>query len=104
MWAANLNAMQHWTQWFTEGIALQVVERCGAVDQLATSQAEYDHPSWLANAQTPVLVGGYIGFLLAYILALYTIFHVARAYKKLELKVCLHFHIVEIKLVAVMAS
>lgn len=39
--------------------------------------------------QVPVLVGGHVGFLLAYVLGLYTIFNVAKAYKKLELKVCM---------------
>jgi hypothetical protein len=67
---------------------LQVVRRCAEAEQLAGSQTEYDHPDWLANARVPVLLGGYIGFILAYFLSLYTIFHVAKAYKKLELKVC----------------
>ena len=35
-----------------------------------------------------MLVGGHVGFLVAYCLGLYTIFNVAKAYKKLELKVC----------------
>ena len=63
------------------------MQRCADVQQLESSQAEFDHPDWLANAKHPILVGGHIGFLVAYCLGLYTIFHVARAYKKLELKV-----------------
>lgn len=66
---------------------MQVVQRCAGVQQLESSQVETDHPDWLANARVPVLVGGYIGFLVAYCVGLYTIFHVAQAYKKLELKV-----------------
>lgn len=57
------------------------------MQQLEAAQVEYEHPEWLANARAPVLAGGYIGFLVAYCVGLYTIFHVARAYKKLELKV-----------------
>jgi hypothetical protein len=50
-------------------------------------RVESEHPPWLANAKVPVLVGGNIGFTVAYFIALYTIYHVAKAYKKLELKV-----------------
>jgi hypothetical protein len=48
---------------------------------------EHDRPAWLENARIPVLVGGHVGFIAAYVIGLFTIFHVARAYKKLEIKV-----------------
>ena len=65
-----------------------MLKRCADVQLLESSQAEFDHPDWLANAKHPVSIGGHIGFVVAYCLVLYTIFHVARAHKKLEFKVC----------------
>ena len=68
-------------------LPVQVAQRCAGVQQLEASQVEHKHPDWLASARAPVLVGGYIGFPVAYCVGLYTIFHVAKAYKKLDLKV-----------------
>lgn len=64
-------------------------QRCAAVALLQGSElhGQRQHPPWLANARIPVLIGGHIGFVSAYFIGLFTIFHVAAAYKKLELKV-----------------
>lgn len=73
---------------------VQATKKCAEVTQLQSGslQVERKRPPWLANARVPVLVGGNIGFTVAYFIGLYTIFHVAQAYKKLELKVCLICH------------
>jgi hypothetical protein len=68
---------------------MQAAQRCAEVQRLEAAQTEQDTPDWVANARVPVLVGAYVGFIAAYFLGLFTIFHVARAYKKLELKVWL---------------
>ena len=60
---------------------MQVADSCEAV------QESDQTPEWIANGRIPVLVGGHFAFIVSYILGLYTIFHVAKAYKKLELKV-----------------
>lgn len=68
---------------------MQATRKCSEVAQLESGnlQVERHHPPWLENARIPVLVGGNIGFVVAYFVGLYTIFHVAQAYKKLDLKV-----------------
>jgi hypothetical protein len=68
---------------------MQAAQRCAEVQRLEAAQTAQDTPDWVANARVPVLVGAYVGFIAAYFLGLFTIFHVARAYKKLELKVWL---------------
>jgi hypothetical protein len=73
-----------------KGFNLQIEANCAAVQQLNSTQSDTGQPDWVTMARTPILVGGYLGFIVGYVLSLYTIFHVARAYKKLELKVCLH--------------
>ena len=60
---------------------MQVAGSCEALQQGNAT------PKWITNGRTPVLVGGHFAFIISYFLGLYTIFHVARAYKKLELKV-----------------
>lgn len=68
---------------------LQVLEACQASLQLqGAQQAQRRHPAWLAKAERPVLLGGSGAVVCAYCIIMYTIYHVARAYKKLELKVC----------------
>ena len=66
--------------------------KCDLVQQLNATQTSTDQLDWVVNSRVPVLIGGHVGFLLAYFLGLYTIFHVARAYKKLELKVRLNLN------------
>lgn len=67
---------------------LQVLEACRAERQLQdVQQAQRQHPSWLAEAEGPVVFGGGAAVVCAYAISMYTIYHVARAYKKLELKV-----------------
>jgi hypothetical protein len=73
-----------------KGFNLQIEANCEAVQLLNSTQSDIGHPEWVTKARTPVLVGGYLGIIVGYVLSLYTIFHVARAYKKLEMKVCLH--------------
>ena len=68
---------------------MQVGANCDLVQQLNATQSSTDRLAWVGNSRMPVLIGGHVGFIVAYCLGLYTIFHVARAYKKLELKVCL---------------
>lgn len=46
-----------------------------------------ENPQWVLDAETPVKVGGKVGFLLAYLLGIYTILHIARAYKRFILSV-----------------
>ena len=70
---------------------MQIAGSCEAVQLLDSAQGEPSNPEWMSNATAPILIGGHIGFVVAYCLGLYTIFHVARAYKKLELKVCFPF-------------
>jgi hypothetical protein len=64
-----------------------VLRRCAEVQTLSGTQTEQDLPDWLVNSRVPVLVGAYVGFIAAYLLGLFTIFYVARGYKKLEIKV-----------------
>jgi hypothetical protein len=66
---------------------VQVLQRCAEVQALEAAQVEHDRPAWLEKGRIPVLVGGHVGFIAAYVIGLFTIFHVARAYKKLEIKV-----------------
>jgi hypothetical protein len=66
---------------------VQIAAACGYLSAL---QSDIQQPKWIANSKIPVLVGGYVGFPMAYLLGLFTIFRVAKAYKKLELKVCLN--------------
>lgn len=44
-------------------------------------------PEWLENSRVPLLIGGEVGFSLAYLLGLYTIMHVAAAYKRFSRQV-----------------
>jgi hypothetical protein len=45
------------------------------------------NPKWLEESYTPILIGGNVGFFLAYLLGIYTILHVATAYKSFFKKV-----------------
>lgn len=67
---------------------VQTVAACRTARTLFGAQQEEPHPEWLRDSRTPVLVGGFAAVIIAYCISMYTIYHVARAYKKLELKVC----------------
>jgi hypothetical protein len=66
--------------------SVQIAQACGYLNAL---QSHREQPKWIANSKLPVLIGGHVGFAMAYLLGLFTIFRVAKAYKNLELKVCL---------------
>lgn len=67
---------------------MQIQESCRKIGSLTESQvARTSKTKWLDHSKVPVLVGGHIGFLVAYCIGLYTIYYVARSYKRLELKV-----------------
>ena len=80
---------------------MQLESQCQAVGALENAQGCGDdptiecdttrHPQWLEDARWPVLIGGYIGFIVAYCVGLYTIFNVAKSYKKLQMKVRLQY-------------
>jgi hypothetical protein len=40
------------------------------------------NPQWVLEAYDPIRIGGNLGFALAYLLGIYTILHVASAYKR----------------------
>jgi hypothetical protein len=66
---------------------VKVVENCAAVEKLTKDQVTTrEHPEWLNKSRVPVLIGGYIAFAVAYCLGLYTVWHMARAYKRLEVQ------------------
>ena len=66
---------------------MQAVDKCQRLHALTGGAVDDLHPEWLSRAHVPIMVGGHIGFSVAYLVGLYTIFYVARSYKRLELKV-----------------
>jgi hypothetical protein len=89
MSALSALSAQPWQRVHEQGGCVQLVQQCAALTQLEQAQsAQRRHPPWLAEARMPVLVGGHIGFTLAYFIGIFTIYYVTKAYKKLELKVC----------------
>eukprot|EP00892_Ulva_mutabilis_P009433 jgi/Ulvmu1/6862/UM031_0067.1 len=75
------------SRWSTNLATHEVLERCQTERQLqGAQQAQRRHPRWLAEGETPVLLGGAAAVVAAYCISMYTIYHVARAYKRLELK------------------
>lgn len=66
---------------------VQVLAGCQTAAMLQAAQDDSGHPRWLARAETPVLIGGFAAVVTAYAISMYTIYHVAKAYKKLEIRV-----------------
>eukprot|EP00892_Ulva_mutabilis_P002674 jgi/Ulvmu1/12407/UM009_0056.1 len=64
----------------------EVLAACETASGLEALQDEQPHPQWLADARSPVLIGGFAAIIAAYCISMYTIYHVARAYKGLELR------------------
>lgn len=60
---------------------------CLAASAIQSIFGEAENPQWLLDSHDPIRIGGYLGFILAYVLGLYTILHVAGAYKRFVLKV-----------------
>ena len=68
----------------SQGLSVQVGVMCDEPQAIGSQRGT---PAWISQGRVPVLVGGHLAFIVSYFLGLYTIFHVAKAYKKLELKV-----------------
>lgn len=66
---------------------VQVLTACQTASLLQLAQDSQAHPRWLADAETPVLIGGFAAVIMAYCISMYTVYHVAKAYKRLELRV-----------------
>eukprot|EP00892_Ulva_mutabilis_P009432 jgi/Ulvmu1/6861/UM031_0066.1 len=64
----------------------EVLAACRTARALQAAQGEQQHPRWLADAREPVLIGGFAAVISAYCISMYTIYHVARAYKHLEVR------------------
>jgi hypothetical protein len=68
----------------------QVLAQCQAATMLSDVISEGATPRWLTEARLPVIIGGRLAFTAAFLLGLYTIFHVAAAYKRFNKRVCRH--------------
>jgi hypothetical protein len=68
----------------------QVLAQCQAASVLSDVIGGGTTPRWLTEARLPVIICGRIAFTAAFLLGLYTIFHVAQAYKHFKKRVCRH--------------
>ena len=71
----------------------QMKAQCLPALQVQSLIDQQQTPEWVANSETPIRLGGRIAFVLAWLLSLYTVLYVARAYKQFTLKVRLRSHL-----------
>jgi hypothetical protein len=55
---------------------------CIAASAIQSVFGRSENPRWVLESYDPIRIGGTLGFVLAYILGLYTLLHVAGAYKR----------------------